>query len=119
METLKEEKVVLAVQASSKIIALVILLITLVFAYGCGVDQLWVSELAKAKAGNENVVRVDYENDSATYIIIDNDCNIRRLFYSGFLVTDKPVLRNDKILFTIENCDPTKVFKRLKLDVDE
>lgn len=103
----------------SKGIALVILLIALLFSYGCGVDQLWIHELAKKKSGNENIVRIARENDSAEYIIVDNDCNIRRLFYIGFLVSDKPELRSDTILFMIKGCDSTKVVKRLKLDVDD
>jgi len=94
-------------------------LITLLFTQGCGVDQLWCYELVKSKAGNENVVRVARDNDAAEYIIIDNDGNVRRLFYSGFLVAEKPVLRSDTILFTIEDLDDTKIIKRLRFDVDD
>lgn len=98
-------------------IALIILGVLLLLSYGCGVDQLWVNELVKKKAGSENVVRVARENDSAEYIVVDSNCNIRRLFYSGFFVNEPPSLISDKILFTIKDCDTTKVVKRLKLDV--
>ena len=99
-----------------KLIAIIILGTVLMLSYGCGIDQLWCYELVKAKAGNENVVRVDRGNDAAEYIIIDNDGNVRRLFYSGFLVAEKPILRSDTILFTIEELDDTKIIKRLRFD---
>jgi len=102
-----------------KLIAIIILGTVLMLSYGCGIDQLWCYELVKAKAGNENVVRVDRGNDAAEYIIIDNDGNVRRLFYSGFLVAEKPILRSDTILFTIEELDDTKIIKRLRFDVKD
>lgn len=105
--------------ALSKGIAVVILLIALLFTQGCGVDQLWCYESAKKKAGNENIVRVAKSNDMATYVIVDENCNVRRLRYTGYFNSIQPTLMSDWILFTVEDCDPTKVVTRLKLDVDK
>ena len=97
MLTLKGEKVALVQRVSSKIIALVILLIVLVFSYGCDrIDTLKAFEDTKAVAIDSPVIR--YPGNDNCFIYVDENSNVHSRCYGYFDVME---LNSDKVLFNI------------------
>ncbi len=95
MLTQREAKVDLVQRVSSKIIALVILLIALVFSYGCDrIDTLRAYEDTKKVAVDSPVIR--YPDNDACFIYVDKNSNVHSRCYGYFDVME---LHSDKILF--------------------